>query len=144
MNRMIPLLPLLLLMPSVAIGAEPATPVIPQPVVLDWGGDFRLNSPPVNAAQAGLTKPVTGQTAPVHQAESHPTSPTVAALGPSDPTRTRTSNRPLAPDATMLSVDTPLSAGPVSVGASYGKYRAVPTTREVSAHDARVSLGLHF
>ncbi len=143
---------LLLLLSPVPSGAEPAASeqtvrTFPQPVLLDWGGQFRLNAPPNNADPADLKEAAAA-------AEARSQRPTIiepparseAALGPDDPAKARFSTRPIVPGENRLSVGPPVSAGPVSLGASYGKYRAVPNnpSREVSAQDARVTLGVAF
>jgi hypothetical protein len=139
-----------LLLAPVALAAQPATPAeseapaFPKPTVLDWGEDFRLNSLPKNAAQAGLTDATAADMSRPQGTTTTRTSPSVAALGGRNPTRTPASNRPIVPDQTMLTVQAPVSSGPVSVGAAYGRYRATPTTRQVSSQDARVSLGIAF
>lgn len=120
-----------------------AEPAVPQPMLLDWSGQFRLNAAPNNATAADAAQAPTPGGPQTRQPADAP-SPAVAALGPSDPAMTRWTNRTIAPDAATLNVEAPLQAGPVSVGASYGKYRAMPTIREVSTHDMRVSLGVAF
>ena len=68
-------------------------------------------------------------------------------LGPEDPAKSRFSTRQSATDGNRLNLPAPLGAGPFSLGASYGKYRAIPAgqpNREVSADDMRVSLGVAF
>lgn len=144
--------PVLLLFLSAPLGAQPSTPredtvpAIPQPVVLDWGGEFRLNALPKNIGTDGLKKIAReeGQRTPAPMAApSH----AGTALGPEDPARERYSKRQTAVDENRLNVKAPVSAGPVSLGASYGKYRAIPAgapNREVSADDMRVSLGIAF
>jgi len=141
----------LLLASSAPLAAEAPAPreggvrEFPQPVLLDWGDQFRLNAPPKNGRQAALDHAKAAEDARLRTAEpAAPSSPAVAAIGPPDPTRTRWTNRPIAPDETMLNLQAPVASGPVSLGATYGRYRAVPTTREISAHDARVSLGIAF
>ncbi|ATE64292.1 hypothetical protein [Rhizorhabdus dicambivorans] len=135
---MVRLIALSLLTLAAPLRAEPA---VPQPVVLDWSGQFRLNAAPNNVAEV-TAAPATADAHSRRPAEA--SSRAVAALGPSDPAMTRWTNRPIAPEATSLNVEAPIQTGPVSVGASYGKYRAMPTTREISAHDMRVSLGVAF
>lgn len=142
---------LLLIMPA-SLSAEPPAPAeqgtstAPQPVVLDWGGQFRLNSLPKNADAARLKEAAAAEERhSLHPVEAAPPVGAAATLGPQDPAKTRLSSRSIATDNNRLNVVAPIKAGPVSLGASYGKYRAVPTsTREVSAQDARVSLGIAF
>ena len=143
-------LALLLLYAPLPLAAEPpaakSAPTIPQPVLLDWGGQFRLNSPPTNVSNAGLKQAAEEEDARKRRKEptAAPTGTTVP-LGPEDPARTRYSSR--GPTSNEATLNAPLaSTGPVSLGASYGKYRAVPNipTREVSADDMRVTLGIPF
>jgi hypothetical protein len=144
------LLAVLLLVLSAPLGAQPAaldetTSKIPQPVVLDWGGQFRLYAPPNNVGTAGLERVAAEESRqPVPLQASPPRA--AAVLGPEDPAKDRYSTRQTTTGDNRLNVKTPVSAGPVSLGASYGKYRAVPNipTREVSADDMRVSLGIAF
>lgn len=146
MTRALPLLLLLLPVPVLAQPAAPArqnVPAVPQPVLLDWGGQFRLNAPPNNAAEAGLDEAAAAKARPGVVGQSASSSRTEAALGPETP-QAHPASRRFAPDDSMLTLEAPVRAGPVSLGASYGKYRSVPTTREISAHDARVSLGIAF
>ena len=154
MSQTIPILPLLLLALSVPLGAQTPAPAdkgvraIPQPVLLDWGGQFRLNSPPNNADEARMKKAAAAaeERRSLHQEEAAASSGAASTLGPDDLTRTIRTTRPIASDDNRLNVVAPVKAGPVSVGASYGKYRAIPVSpaREVEADDMRVSLGIAF
>ncbi len=140
------LLPALLVALSAPLGAQQTTPVIPQPVVLDWGEDFRLYAPPKNVGADGLKKAAAEEERQRLPARIGAPSHAGAVLGPEDPAKARYSTRSATPDENRLNVKAPVTAGPVSLGASYGKYRAVPNipTREVSADDMRVSLGIAF
>jgi hypothetical protein len=122
------------------------TPDIPQPVVLDWGGQFRLYAPPTNVGTDGLRKAAKEEEQRI-SAQSAAPSQAGATLGPDDPAKDRYSKRQTVVDENRLKVQAPAVAGPVSLGASYGKYRAIPAgqpNREVSADDMRVSLGIAF
>lgn len=148
MKRAMRILPVLLPLVAMPLGAAPpeeGVRTFPQPVLLDWGDQYRLNSPPKNGAESSLKRNAAGETPAKHPAGATPPSRATATLGPEDPAKARLSSRPIASDDNRLIVEAPVKAGPVSLGASYGRYRAVPTsTREVSAHDMRVSLGLAF
>jgi hypothetical protein len=139
------IVPGLLLVLSAPLAAQQAVPDIPQPVVLDWGEDFRLYAPPKNIGSDGLKKAAAEES---RQRIPPPADPkrAPAVLGPEDSARDRYSTRRIETGDDRLNVKAPVSAGPVSVGASYGKYRAIPNipTREVSADDMRVSLGIAF
>jgi hypothetical protein len=146
------IVPILLLALAAPLGAEPPAAAdrdahaIPQPVVLDWGDDFRLYAPPKNlprdrmkAAEAAATQAQRPQ-----QAQIVPPSHAAAALDADDRSTTRTSYRRLENDEPSLNLQAPVPPGPVSVGASYSKYRVVPDTNGVSSQDVRVSLGVAF
>jgi hypothetical protein len=142
----IAILPLLIL--SAPLAAEPPAPAeqeVPQPVVLDWTGQFRLNAPPNNVEPARLKAAADAvesrhQVAAPREGSSHAT----AALDVDDRSTTRTSYRRLESDGPTLNLQAPVESGPVSLGARYGNYRVVPDTNGVSAHDLRVSLGVAF
>lgn len=137
----------LLLLLSAPIGAEEPAPDIPQPVVLDWGQDFRLYAPPRNIGIDALKRKAAEEERRRLGGEPGPPSRAAASLGPDELARDRYSSRETAVDQNRLGVKAPAMTGPVSVGASYGKYRAIPAgqpNREVSADDMRVSLGIAF
>jgi hypothetical protein len=139
----------LLLAAPLAAQQPPAAervPDIPQPVVLDWGENFRLYAPPRNVDADTLKRKAAEEARQQAAGQPPPPSRKVASLGPEDPARDRYSTRETTVGENRLNVKAPVSAGPVSLGASYGKYRAIPNipTREVSADDMRVSLGVAF
>ena len=138
---------LLLILAAPVAAQQPATgeslPHVPQPIVLDWGDQFRLYAPPKNALKQKAAEEererLAGLPAPPSRAS--------VSLGPNELARDRYSSRETAVDQNRLGVRAPAVTGPVSVGASYGKYRAIPAgqpNREVSADDMRVSLGIAF
>ena len=140
-------MPGLLLLLSAPLAAQQTAPEVPQPVVLDWGDDFRLYAPPRNVGADTLKRKAAEEKREQIAGQPAPPSRAVASLGPEDPARDRYSSRETAVDENRLSVQAPVVSGPVSLGASYGKYRAIPAgqpNREVSADDMRVSLGIAF
>lgn len=149
MDRATPLITAILLI-AAPLGAEPPAPAdegappIPQPVLLDWGDQFRLNAPPNNASEAGLERAALNEARARDATQTG--APSRATLGPEDPAKERFTSRSIGGSENSLNVKAPLSTGPVSLGASYGQYRAVPNvpTREVSADDMRVTLGIAF
>lgn len=142
----------LLLVLSAPLAAQPpaprdeAAPAVPQPVLLDWGGQFRLYAPPNNIDADDLKEAAAAEEKRQRIPPQAVPSRAPAILGPEDPAKDRYSTRPIETGDNRLNVKTPVSTGPVSLGASYGKYRAVPNipTREVSADDMRLSLGIAF
>ena len=130
---------------------QPATgervPHVPQPIVLDWGDQFRLYAPPKNVGADALKRKAAEETRQPLAGLPAPPSRATASLGPDDLARDRYSSRQTAVDENRLKLTAPAISGPVSLGASYGKYRAIPAgqpNREVSADDMRVSLGIAF
>lgn len=124
--------------------AKQAGPPVPQPIVLDWTGQFRLYAPPNNVDQARLKAAEAAVEAHRRSGPSMPPSRAAAALKVDDHSTTRTSYRRLEEEEPTLNLQAPVESGPVSVGASYGKYRVVPDTNGVSSQDVRVSLGVAF
>jgi hypothetical protein len=123
--------------------AEPTD--VPQPVVLDWTGRFRLNAPPNNAAEAHLKAAEAAEQARNGRRAGTPSpASAAAALRLDDRNMTRTSYRRLESEEPTLDLRAPMQSGPVSLGASYGDYRVVPDTNGVSTHDVRVKLGVAF
>lgn len=123
---------------SAAMPALGETPAIPQPVVLDWTGAFRLNDQPTNVAAIQRVPPPAGQLRPSDRQRAE------AAMGVEDHSANRTAYRRSAGSSGSLNVEAPATTGPVSVGASYGNYRAVPDTGAISARDIRLSVGVPF
>ena len=150
MNRPVLILPIALLLAPIPLGAEPAEKAvvsIPQPVLLDFGNQFRLNSPPTNISDARLKQSAAEEELRKRRADERAAPATTRIpLGPEDAAKTKFTTRTPTADRSSLNVQTPLNAGPVSIGASFGQYRAVPgaSARAVEAQDARVSLGVHF
>jgi hypothetical protein len=142
---------LLLILATPVAAQQPATgeslPHIPQPVVLDWGDQFRLYAPPKNVGADALKQKAAEEERERLAGLPAPPSRASVALGPNELARDRYSSRETAVDQNRLGVRAPAVTGPVSVGASYGKYRAIPAgqpNREVSADDMRVSVGIAF
>ncbi len=142
---------LLLVLATPVAAQQPAAgesiPHIPQPVVLDWGQDFRLYAPPKNVGADALKRKAAEEERLRLSGEPAPPSRAAASLGPNELARDRYSSRETTIDENRLGVKAPAVTGPISLGASYGKYRAIPAgqpNREVSADDMRVSLGIAF
>lgn len=134
----IPILTLLLLAAAPAAAQGRPIPSIPQPKVLDWTGAFRLGDQPVNAPPLKDNATSSAPTRPTDLERA------TAAMAVEDHAANRASYRRSAGSSGTLNVEAPTSTGPVSVGATYGNYRAVPDTGAISARDVRLSLGLAF
>ena len=128
----------LLLSSAMPALADRRTPSIPQPVVLDWTGAFRLSDQPINAPPLKDIAAVAGEKRPTDAQRAQ------AAMTVEDHAANRAAYRRSAGSNGTLNVEAPASAGPVSVGATYGNYRAVPDTGAISARDIRLSIGVPF
>ncbi|MGC6331679.1 hypothetical protein [Rhizorhabdus sp. FW153] len=125
---------------------EPSvSPALPQPVVLDWSGSFRLSDPPRNLPAGAAIAPIE-DAARAARAENE-AKRAARALGVEDrstTSATRTGYRRMASEGQSITVQPPEAKGPVNVGARIGNYRAVPDTGQISARDVRLSVGLDF
>jgi hypothetical protein len=128
------------------VEVEPAVPpALPQPVVLDWSGSFRLSDPPRNLPAGATIAPIE-DAASAARAENE-SKRAARALGVEDrstTSTTRTGYRRMASEGQSITVKPPETQGPVNVGARIGNYRAVPDTGQISARDVRLSVGLDF
>jgi len=120
-------------------------PALPQPVVLDWSGSFRLGDPPRNLPAGATIAPIEDAAGAARaENESKRASRALGVEDRSTTSTTRTSYRRTANEGQSITVKPPEPKGPLNVGARIGNYRAVPDTGQISARDVRLSVGLDF